>query len=66
MENMVRPENTARLTVTHRPTMFTYRDLKHERQKLCLNGFVPLRANESGNGRRCAHIFACPRVLQEM
>lgn len=54
---MVRPENTARLTVTHRPTMFTYRDLKHERQKLCLNRFVPLRANESGKRAQvCSHL----------
>lgn len=57
MENMVRPESTARLTVTHRPTMFTYRDLKHERQKLCLNRFVPRRANESGKRAQvCSHL----------
>lgn len=31
MENMARPENIARLTVSHRPTMFTYKDLKYER-----------------------------------
>lgn len=66
MENMVRPENTARLTVTHRPTMFTYRDLKPDRQKIPFNGFGPLSTSVSSNGRRCAHIFACPRVLQEM
>lgn len=27
----MRPENTARLTVSHRPIMFTYNDLREER-----------------------------------
>lgn len=31
---MVRPENTARLTVTHKPTMFTYKDLRDERRRV--------------------------------
>lgn len=34
MEYMVRPENTARLTVTHKPTMFTYKDLSDERRRV--------------------------------
>lgn len=66
MENMVRPENMARLTVTHRPTMFTYRDLKARRQKVGFNGSAPPGVSVSSRGRWCAHILACPSVLQEM
>lgn len=34
MENMVRPENIARLTVTHKPTMFRYKDLMDNNKRL--------------------------------
>lgn len=34
MEYMVRPENIARLTVTHKPTMFKYKDLVDDRRFL--------------------------------
>lgn len=54
---MVRPENTARLTVTHRPTMFTYRDLTHERHKLRFNGFAPTEGGREGHRARvCSHL----------
>lgn len=32
MEYMASPENRARLTVNHKPTIFTYKDLKDERR----------------------------------
>lgn len=40
MEYMVRPENIARLTVTHKPTMFKYKDLVDDRRFLsvCVGG----------------------------
>lgn len=69
MENMVRPENTARLTVSHKPTMFTYRDLGDVKKKKDLSVHeLSLAANSSLFALHCrnAHILACPKVLQEM
>lgn len=40
MENMVRPENTARLTVTHKPTMFTYKDLRDVERLVSARSFA--------------------------
>lgn len=34
MENMVRPENIARLTVNHKPTIFRYKDLMDNNKRL--------------------------------
>lgn len=66
----MRPENTARLTVSHKPTMFTYRDLGDvKKKKKDLSVHEPsLAANSSLFALHCrnAHILAWPKVLQEM
>lgn len=65
MEYMVRPENTARLTVNHKPTMFTYKDLQDEKRLV-----ITLKGSQSQKQTewhyRKAHILACLNVLQEM
>lgn len=64
MEYMVRPENIARLTVTHKPTMFKYKDLVDDRRFLS----VCVWGGDEGFVWNCrkTHILACPKVLQEM
>lgn len=49
----MRPENTARLTVSHRPTRLTYRDLRDREKTRGLGGGARGDTGPRAHSRRC-------------